>query len=64
MFAEGAKPKRRCTGRTASFGDKALGEHSGARRHDALHPGLLASAEPPWAPAVVVDSMVGLFMSE
>jgi hypothetical protein len=25
IFVEGAKPKRRCTGRTASFGDKALG---------------------------------------
>jgi hypothetical protein len=26
IFGEGAKPKRCCTGRTASFGDKALGE--------------------------------------
>src|SRR5690606_28157204 len=26
IFVEGAKPKRRCTRRTASFGDKALGE--------------------------------------
>jgi hypothetical protein len=26
IFVEGAKPKRRCTGRTASFGDKAIGE--------------------------------------
>ncbi|NVB37379.1 hypothetical protein G6O69_25860 [Pseudenhygromyxa sp. WMMC2535] len=26
IFVEGAKPKRRCTGRTASFGDKAFGE--------------------------------------
>ena len=25
IFVEGAKPKRRCTGCTASFGDKALG---------------------------------------
>ncbi|NVB40289.1 hypothetical protein G6O69_20775 [Pseudenhygromyxa sp. WMMC2535] len=28
LFVEGAKPKRRCTGRTASFGDKAFGEKS------------------------------------
>jgi hypothetical protein len=26
IFVQGAKPKRSCTGRTASFGDKALGE--------------------------------------
>lgn len=26
IFGEGAKPKRSCTGRTASFGDKVLGE--------------------------------------
>jgi hypothetical protein len=25
-FSSRAKPKRSCTGRTASFGDKALGE--------------------------------------
>jgi hypothetical protein len=26
IFVEGAEPKRSCTGRTASFGDKALDE--------------------------------------
>jgi hypothetical protein len=26
IFVQGAKPKRSCTGCTASFGDKALGE--------------------------------------
>jgi hypothetical protein len=26
IFGEGAEPKRSCTGRTASFGDKALVE--------------------------------------
>ncbi|PRQ03730.1 hypothetical protein ENSA5_12800 [Enhygromyxa salina] len=64
LFAEGFVAKTCSTPGTAAFWLRALGEHSGARRHDALHPGLLASAEPPWAPAVVVDSMVGLFMSE
>jgi hypothetical protein len=28
IFGEGAEPKRSCTGRTASFGDKALVEQN------------------------------------
>ena len=35
IFAEGAEPKRRCGGPTASFGNKALGEKAkrGVVRH-------------------------------
>ncbi|WP_219906910.1 hypothetical protein, partial [Enhygromyxa salina] len=41
LFAEGFVAKTCSTPGTAAFWLRALGENSGARRHDALHPGLL-----------------------
>ncbi|PRP92831.1 hypothetical protein ENSA5_47440 [Enhygromyxa salina] len=41
LFAEGFVAKTCSTPGTAAFWLRALGKNSGARRHDALHPGLL-----------------------
>ncbi|PRP97506.1 hypothetical protein ENSA5_33420 [Enhygromyxa salina] len=42
LFADGFVAKTCSTPGTAAFWLRALGKNSGARRHDALHPGLLA----------------------
>ncbi|PRQ03417.1 HTH-type transcriptional regulator PuuR [Enhygromyxa salina] len=63
LFAEGFVAKTCSTPGTAAFWLRALGEHSGARRHDALHPGLLEELvtvlrENPDLPLSVVTAFV------
>ncbi|PRQ03731.1 E3 ubiquitin-protein ligase SlrP [Enhygromyxa salina] len=64
LFAEGFVAKTCSTPGTAAFWLRALGENSGARRHDALHPGLLAATGLDTAPRLLTATRVRRVLTE